>query len=73
MLFVPVIDNYNATHQLTRVTGGAAGVFFTHAGLAITPGHAFLDEMVLTAFLIFGIFAITEGSTRWLQGRMPAR
>jgi glycerol uptake facilitator protein len=60
MLFVPVINNYNATHQLARAAGGAAGVFFTHPGLAITPGHAFLDEVVLTAFLIFGIFAITE-------------
>jgi glycerol uptake facilitator protein len=59
-LFGPVIDHYNAAQQLTRSGGGAAGVFFTHPGLAITPVHAFFDEIVLTAFLIFGIFAITE-------------
>lgn len=60
LLFGPVIDHYNATQQLTRIGGGAAGVFFTHPGLAITTTHAFIDEIVLTAFLIFGIFAITE-------------
>jgi glycerol uptake facilitator protein len=60
LLFGPVIDHFNATQQLTRIGGGAAGVFFTHPGLAITTAHAFVDEIVLTAFLIFGIFAITE-------------
>ncbi|SEF92181.1 glycerol uptake facilitator protein [Bryocella elongata] len=60
LLFSPVIDNYNAANHLTRAVGGAAGVFFTHTGLAITPMHAFVDEIILTAFLIFGIFAITE-------------
>jgi len=60
LLFGPVINHYNATQQLTRIGGGAAGVFFTHPGLAITPAHAFFDQIVLTAFLIFGIFAITE-------------
>jgi len=35
-------------------------VFFTHPGLAITPMHAFSDEVILTALLLFGIFAITE-------------
>jgi glycerol uptake facilitator protein len=59
-LFSPVIDHFNAVNHLTRATGGAAGVFFTHAGLAVTPMHAFGDEIILTAFLIFGIFAITE-------------
>lgn len=59
-LFQPVINHFNETHQLTRAAGGAAGVFFTHPGLAITPAHALLDEVILTAFLIFGIFAITE-------------
>ena len=29
--------------------GGAAGVFFTHPGLAISVMHAFVDEIVLTA------------------------
>jgi glycerol uptake facilitator protein len=60
VLYVPVIDHFNAASHLTRAAGGAAGVFFTHPGLAITPLHAFSDEIILTAFLIFGIFAITE-------------
>ncbi|MET0330693.1 MAG: MIP/aquaporin family protein [Dyella sp.] len=60
LLFGPVIDHFNQTHQLTREAGGAAGVFFTHPGLAITPMHALVDQIVLTAFLLFGIFAITE-------------
>jgi glycerol uptake facilitator protein len=60
LLYKPVIDLFNATHHVARADGGAAGVFFTHPGLAITPGHAFLDEIILTAILIFGIFAITE-------------
>src|SRR6202012_1766003 len=59
-LFAPVIDHFNAAANLTRAAGGAAGVFFTHPGAGITPLHAFGDEIVLTAFLIFGIFAITE-------------
>lgn len=60
VLYVPVIDLFNATHNMTRVAGGAAGVFFTHPGLAVTVSHAFVDEIILTALLIFGIFAITE-------------
>ncbi len=60
ILFSPVIDLFNQTHHLTRAAGGAAGVFFTHPGLAVTPQHAFLDEIILTAILVFGIFAITE-------------
>jgi glycerol uptake facilitator protein len=59
-LFVPVIEHFLVINHLARATGGAAGVFFTHPGLAITPMHAFSDEIILTAFLIFGIFAITE-------------
>jgi len=60
LLFGPVIDHFNAAQNLTREAGGAAGVFFTHPGLAITPMHALLDQIILTAFLLFGIFAITE-------------
>jgi glycerol uptake facilitator protein len=59
-LFQPVIDHFNTAHNLTRAAGGAAGVFFTHPGLAITPLHALSDEIILTAFLLLGIFAITE-------------
>jgi glycerol uptake facilitator protein len=60
VLYAPVINLFNATQHLTRAGGGAAGVFFTHPGLAVTPMHAFTDEILLTAILIFGIFAITE-------------
>jgi glycerol uptake facilitator protein len=60
VLFSPVIDQFNMAHHLTRAEGGAAGVFFTHPGLAITPMHAFSDQIILTALLVFGIFAITE-------------
>lgn len=60
VLFGPVIDHFNLVHQVTRAGGGAAGVFFTHPGLAVTTMHALLDEIILTAFLIFGIFAVTE-------------
>ncbi len=59
-LFFPVIDAFNQLHHLTRAAGGAADVFFTHPGLAVTPTHAFTDEILITALLIFGIFAITE-------------
>ncbi len=60
LLYGPVIDHYNALHHLTRAEGGAAGVFFTHPGLAISVTHAFVDEIILTAILVLGIFAITE-------------
>lgn len=59
-LYVPVINVFNGAHHVTRAAGGAAGVFFTHPGIAITPVHAFVDEILLTAILVFGIFAITE-------------
>jgi glycerol uptake facilitator protein len=60
LLFAPVIDHFNLANNFVRSSGGAAGVFFTHPGLAITPGHAFVDQVIQTALLIFGIFAITE-------------
>jgi glycerol uptake facilitator protein len=61
LLFSPVINHYNDLHHLSRGgDGGAAGVFFTHPGLAITPLHAFVDEIVLTGILVLGVFAITE-------------
>lgn len=59
-LFQPVIDHYNTLHGVTRMDGGAAGVFFTHPGQFITPMHAFWDEVILTAILLLGIFAITD-------------
>lgn len=61
LLFSPVIDQFNELHHLSRsVDGGAAGVFFTHPAAGITPLHACVDEIVLTGFLVLGIFAITE-------------
>lgn len=59
-LYHPVIDAYNAAHGMTRATGGAAGVFFTHPGEHITPIHAFWDQVILTGMLLLGIFAITD-------------
>lgn len=59
-LYRPVIDGWNVAHSVTRAAGGGAGVFFTHPAIGITPMHAFGDQIILTAFLIFGIFAITE-------------
>jgi len=59
-LYYNVIDHYNAAQGLTRAGGGAAGVFFTAPGIAVTPMKAFVDEIILTAFLVFGIFAITD-------------
>lgn len=60
LLFGPVIDHFNLTQHLTRPEGGAAGVFFTHPGDFLTPMHCLVDQIVLTAFLLFGIFAVTE-------------
>lgn len=60
LLFSPVIDAFNALHHTTRAAGGAGGVFFTAPGAGITPMHAFVDEIVLTAILVLGIFAITD-------------
>ena len=59
-LYSPLIDHFNALANLTRDQGGAAAMFFTHPAAFITPLHAFYDEVVLTGFLVFGIFAITE-------------
>ncbi|MDN6040876.1 MAG: aquaporin family protein, partial [Acetobacter sp.] len=59
-LFSPVTDHYAAVHHLDRLHDGAgAGVFFTHPGDFVTPMHAFVDEIILTAMLLLGIFAIT--------------
>ncbi|WP_284507015.1 MIP/aquaporin family protein [Caballeronia sp. GAFFF1] len=59
-LYYTVIDNFNATHHLTRAEGGAAGVFFTAPGTAITALKACADQVILTAILVFGIFAVTD-------------
>lgn len=59
-LYYNVIDHFNATEHLTRAAGGAAGVFFTAPGTAVTPMKGFIDEIILTGLLMFGIFAVTD-------------
>lgn len=59
-LYYTVIDHFNAAQHLTRASGGAAAMFFTSPGIAVTPIKALVDEIILTAFLMFGIFAITD-------------
>lgn len=59
-LYYTVIDQFNATHHLARADGGAAGVFFTSPGIAITPMKALVDQIILTGFLVFGVFAVTD-------------
>lgn len=59
-LYWNVIDHYLAVQHLSRTGGGAAGVFFTAPGLAVTPFKAFVDEIILTGFLVFGVFAVTD-------------
>ena len=59
-LYYTVIDNFTATQHLARADGGAAGTFFTAPGLAVTPVKALVDQIILTAFLVFGIFAVTD-------------
>ncbi|MBL7236187.1 aquaporin family protein [Novacetimonas hansenii] len=73
-LYQPVIDHYNLAHHLDRaIDGGAAGVFFTHPGEFVTPMHAFADEVILTALLLFGIFAVTcEYNTQAPQANSSA-
>jgi glycerol uptake facilitator protein len=62
-MFYPVIDQYNALHNLTRAGGDgmpSAGVFFTHPNVGITPLHAFMDQIFLTGLLLLGIMAIID-------------
>ena len=69
-----VIDHYNALHHLTRAEGERRGCSFTRLGLAISVMHAFVDEIILTAILVLGIFAITEDfNTIAPQAVIPAR
>jgi len=35
-------------------------VFFTSPGTAVTPMKGFIDEIILTGLLMFGIFAVTD-------------
>ncbi|MBS0979853.1 MIP/aquaporin family protein [Acetobacter thailandicus] len=73
-LFSPVIDHYAVAHSLDRLHDGvASGVFFTHPGDFVSPLHAFADEIILTAMLVMGIFAITcEYNTQAPQANSSA-
>ncbi|WP_082246745.1 MIP/aquaporin family protein [Acetobacter ascendens] len=59
-LYGSVIQHYALANHLDWVNDGAAsGVFFTHPGDFVTPIHAMMNEVILTAILVLGIFAIT--------------
>ena len=60
LLYSPIIDHFNSTEYLACAYGGVSGVSFTHPGATIAPIHLSSDQIVLTSFLIFDIFAITE-------------
>ncbi|MDA3922793.1 MAG: aquaporin family protein [Salinisphaera sp.] len=65
VLYQPIIDNLLADHNTVRAASSdvaqkTAAVFFTHPHAHITALHGFVDEIILTALLVFGIFAITE-------------
>jgi glycerol uptake facilitator protein len=59
-LYYTVIDHFCVTQHITRAEGAPAGVFFTAPGLAISPLKGLIDQIILTAFLVFGIFAVTD-------------
>ena len=51
-LFLPVIDHFNMVNNLSRASGGAAGVFFTHPGLAdYSGGRRLAMRLFSLAFL----------------------
>ncbi|TCR97849.1 MIP/aquaporin family protein [Rhizobium sp. BK418] len=60
VLYSAVIDHYTAAQHLARSDGGASGVFFTSPGVAVTPAKALVNEIIITALLVFGIFAVTD-------------
>jgi glycerol uptake facilitator protein len=72
LLFSPVIDHYNALHHLSRnLDGGAAGVFFTHPGLAITPSMHSWTRSCSPAFWFSACSQSRRNSTHWR--RRPTR
>lgn len=65
VMYQPIIDHLLADHDTVRTAGTdiaqkTAAVFFTHPHEHITAMHGFVDEIILTALLVSGIFAITE-------------
>ncbi|HET7580350.1 MAG TPA: MIP/aquaporin family protein [Bacillales bacterium] len=62
-LYFPVINAYNEAHNTIRSAAGGlatSGIFFTHPNTGISTGHAFIDEIILTAALVIGILAIVD-------------
>lgn len=62
-LYSPVIDAFNAAHNTTRDAAQGlitSGIFFTSPNTGITTGHAFVDQIILTATLVIGILAISD-------------
>jgi glycerol uptake facilitator protein len=61
VLYAPIIAHFEVLHHVTRgLDEGAGHVFFTGPAAFITVLHAFVDEIILTALLMVGIFAITD-------------
>ncbi|WP_368518675.1 alpha/beta fold hydrolase [Rhizobium sp.] len=60
VLYSAVIDHYTAAQHLARSQGGASGGFFTSPGLAVMPARALVNEIIITAILVSGIFAVTD-------------
>jgi glycerol uptake facilitator protein len=71
LLFSPVIDHFNQTHQLTRAGGGAAGVFFTHP--QSRRGMRWLIRSCSPHFWSSASSPSASSTTRWLRARTPAR
>jgi len=73
-LFSPTINAYNAAHHTTRSAVGGlttSGIFFTHPNVGITTGHAFIDQIILTAALVIGILALSDAyNTNTPHGNM---
>lgn len=62
-LYSPVIDAFNVTNNTTREAANGiitSGIFFTRPNAGITTGHAFIDQIILTATLVIGILAVCD-------------
>lgn len=63
LLYSPVVNAFNAAHHTTRAAAGglaSSKAFFTSPDTHISTGHAFVDEIILTAILVMGILAIVD-------------
>lgn len=60
VLYSAVIDHYTAAQHPARSQGGASAGFFTSPGLAVMPARALVNEIIITAIPVSGIFAVTD-------------